>query len=449
MVDLSKHLARAKQAIERRNWALALETCEQCLDVDPANLEVYKLHLDASKRKAKESDKKSLLGSMSMPVMSKDPHKQLIGAMKRVATNPDAKTIASAGDAAQKVYKSGIKTMLDVAIFLYEEMKASGLFNAEVLWNLSNLYFDKFNVAKDQAFLDKAIKTMGELERAMPNHAEASRTIKNWEARRSMEKRNTAGTGGDYRSQLSSGDKSHRAEVMSRIIRTVEDALEVLKYVDEDLKANATDKALWVKKGDTHRRINQLAESRAAFVKAQELDQYDFGITMKLGDISIEDAKAKVAAAAGQGEVEVEAKKALLVVEIAEYRKRAERQPTEMTHKYNLGVRLLQGGNIEGAAAEFQRTVGDPRYRRNSHRYLGYCFSKKNLLDLAVQQYKSFLSLVDDHLSDEAKEVRYLLGRQLEDLGKRDEAMAEYSRLVEIDLGYKDVADRLGKLRGT
>jgi tetratricopeptide (TPR) repeat protein len=448
MVDLSKHLARAKQAIERRNWALALETCEQCLDVDPANLDVYKLHLDAAKRKAKESDKKSMLGSMSMPVMSKDPHKQLTGAMKRVATNPDVKTIAAAGDAAQKVYKSGVKPMLDVAIFLYEEMKASGLFNAEVLWNLSNLYFDKFNAVKDQAFLDKAIKTMGELERAVPNHAEAGRTIKNWEARRSMEKRNVAGTTGDYRSQLSSGDKSHRQEVMGRIIRTVEDAMEVLKYVDEDLKTNATDKALWVKKGETHRRINQLPEARAAFVKAQELDQYDFGITMKLGDISIEDAKARVAAAAGQGEAEVEAKKALLATEIAEYRKRAERQPTEMTHKYNLGVRLLQGGNIDAAAAEFQRTVGDPRYRRNSHRYLGYCFSKKNLLDLAVQEYKRFLSLVDDHLSDEAKEVRYLLGRQLEDLGKRDDAMAEYSRLVEIDLGYKDVADRLGKLRG-
>src|SRR4051794_6390154 len=95
MVDLSKHLVRAKQAVERRSWALAIEICDECLDVEPSNLEVYKIHLDASRRRAKESDKKGF--SLGMPTMSKDPHKLLTAAMKKVAASPDAKTLAAAG----------------------------------------------------------------------------------------------------------------------------------------------------------------------------------------------------------------------------------------------------------------------------------------------------------------------------------------------------------------
>ena len=42
-----------------------------------------------------------------------------------------------------------------------------------------------------------------------------------------------------------------------------------------------------MKKGDIHRRINQFAEARAAFLKAQALDEHDFTISMRLGDMSV------------------------------------------------------------------------------------------------------------------------------------------------------------------
>ena len=90
----------------------------------------------------------------------------------------------------------------------------------------------------------------------------------------------------------------------------------------------------------------------------------------------------------------------------------------------------------------------DPRLRKPSHKLLGACFTKKGLYDLAVQQYDGFLKLSEDDLVDDAKEVRYTRGRLFEQLGKKDAAMADYTRLVEIDLGYKDAAERLRKLRG-
>jgi tetratricopeptide (TPR) repeat protein len=449
MVDLSKHLARAKQALDRRSWAMVIEIADSCLEVDPTNLEVYQLLLDAARRQAQESDKKSMFSGLRMPAMTKDPIKQLTHAMKRVAGSPDAKSLANAGEAAEKVFRSGVKPMLEVAIYLYEQMHATQMFNAEVLWNLSNLYYEQFQAKKDVVALDLALKTLAELERAMPQHKDAARTLKNWEARKSMEKRGTsAGQSSDYTSQLASSEKARRQEMMNRLIRTEEDGKEVLAYIEDDIKQNANDKALWLKKGDIHRRFGQHAEARAAYLKGQELDQFDFVIAMRLGDLTVDEQKAKIAAAMQAGQDATPLKQQLLQFEIDEFKKRIDRQPTEMTHHFSLGLRLLQTGQIELAAAEFQRTVADPKYRNKSHRYLGFCFSKKNLLDLAVQQYTSYLSLVEDDRSDEAKEVRYLRARQLEDLGKRDDAMADYSKLVEIDLGFKDAAARLAKLRG-
>jgi tetratricopeptide (TPR) repeat protein len=452
MVDLSKHMARAKQALDRRNWEMAIAIGEECQEVDPVNIEVYRLLVDAAKRQAKEGGKKGLLGGLSMPSFSKDPQKLLTNAMKRVSGSPDVKSFAAAGDAAMKVHQSGIKGAADIAIFLYEEVRATGLFNAEVLWNLANLHFAKFQDSKDGECLERALKIMGELERAMPNHNEAGRTMKNWEAMRSMVRRTQAASGGaattDYRSQLSNDEKARRQEIMNRLIRGPEDAVEVMKYVDEDLQANPTDKALWLKKGDVHRRITQHAEAKAAYIKAQEIDPHDFVVTMRLGDVRIAEAQDEIEAMSASGQDVTDAKQKLNQLEIDEFKRRVDRQPTEMNHHFELGRRHYQAGNIEVAASEFQQTVRDQRLRRPSHRYLGACFTKKKLFDLAVQQYDSFLKLTEDDSVDEAKDVRYSVGRILEEQGKKEAASNHYRRLVEIDLGYKDAATRLGALGG-
>jgi len=441
MVDLSKHLIRARQSLDRRQYDYVLEQMEECLDLDPSNLEVHKMLLEAARKKAKEGGKSSLFWSMSMPSLSSDPHKKLVAQAKRLGKNPEPKILADVATAPQEMAVK-VKPMIEVAVYYYEEFLNTGLFNDKVLWQLAAIYQSKGE-------LDRAIKLLRDLERAQPNHAEAGRTIKNWEAMRSMTQRSTAAAG-DFRTQLASDTGATKAEAMNRMIRTVDDAKEVLGYIEQDLAQNPNDKQMWVKKGDIHRRINQFAEAKASFIKAQALDEHDFTVVIRLGDIAIEEAKLKVDALSAPGQdpaALADAKAERLQLEISEYRRRVERQPTDMSHRFNLGTRLIQNGDIDGAAAEFQKTVGDPKVRQESHRYLGFCFAKKNLLDLAVQQYTSFLSLALDDQSDKAKEVRYLRGRVLEDQSKRDDAIKDFERIVAIDLNYKDAATRLSKLR--
>ncbi|MHC5067165.1 MAG: tetratricopeptide repeat protein [Planctomycetota bacterium] len=445
MVDLSKHLARTKQATDRRNYDLALEIAGECQEIDPANIDNYKLLLDAAKRRAKEGGKKGMGLRLSF---GKDPHKLLSGAIKAVGKDPSIKNLLSAGDAAMKAHQGGSRGLIDVAILLYEEGKATGMYNKDLLWNLAQAYYAAFGGDKNKGEeLDKAIAVMVELCRNDPEHGEAARALKNWEAKRSMVTRVKAGGADDYRTQIADTGTANKAEVLGRVIRTVEDAREVLAYVEGDLKERPDDKDLWVKKGDVHKRINEFDEAAAAYHKAAEVDPHDFVVVMRLGDIAIakQTAEVKRLQAAGQ---DVKAAHAQLVeLEIAEFRKRAERQPTEMSHRFNLGVRLFNCGDIDGAAGELQHAVKDPRFRRKGHSYLGHCFAKKGLLDLAQKQFTDCLSLIEDDVSDEYKEVLYNRARVCEASGATDQAIEDLTRVVEMDLGYKDAANRLSQLR--
>ncbi len=451
MPDLTKHLTRAKQLFDKGACDDSLTILGECIDVDPANIEIYKLLMPISRRKAKEAGgKTSLFGSLKMPVMSSDPLKQFASAAKQLGKMGDPKSLIAAMESAVKLAAT-LKPMADIAIFFGEEFKTTGLFNDKVLWNLAHMYMERFNSTgkKDEPTLEKALGTLGALVKAVPHHPEAGRTLTNWQAMRSMLVRSSGTSStGDFRSQVASNDAARRQEVLNRNIRTIEDAREVLKYLDDDLTRNPQDKFLWTKKGDVHRRINELAEAKISFDKAQALDPHDFTIAMKLGDLRIAESQERVKALPAGSPEAVAAKKQLLDLEISEYRIRVERQPTDMGHRFNLAKNLLTAGEVDGAAAEFQRTVNDPRLRKTSHRGLAICFSRRNLLDLAIQQYKLFLPLVEDEQSDEAKDGRYQLAKLLEDRGQTAEAIAEFEKLVSLDLSFKDAAQRLAKLRG-
>ena len=84
-------------------------------------------------------------------------------------------------------------------------------------------------------------------------------------------------------------------------MRTVEDAKEVLEFIEMDLKDNPDDKAMWVKKGDILRRVRRYDESVAAYDKAHALDQHDFVIIMRRGDAILEKQRGQIAAAEKAG----------------------------------------------------------------------------------------------------------------------------------------------------
>src|SRR6185436_6673248 len=107
--------------------------------------------------------------------------------------------------------------------------------------------------------------------------------------------------------------------------------------------------------------------------------------------------------------------------ELAECQKRAERFPTDLQIRFELGQLYFQAGNISEAIQEFQKAQSNPNRKVRAMSYLGQCYARRNMNDLAVRTMEGALKekLVWD---EEKKELAYNLGMVFEKMGKREEA---------------------------
>ena len=122
--------------------------------------------------------------------------------------------------------------------------------------------------------------------------------------------------------------------------------------------------------------------------------------------------------------------------------------PTDLAERYKLGATLLMGGRLDEAIGEFQKTVQDPRRKTDSLLKLGECFERKNMLDLAAKTIAKAAEDFPTPTSDRAKEITFRLAELHERRGAKDEARRELMKIYEVDIGYRDVTERLARLGG-
>jgi tetratricopeptide (TPR) repeat protein len=74
--------------------------------------------------------------------------------------------------------------------------------------------------------------------------------------------------------------------------------------------------------------------------------------------------------------------------------------------------------------------------------YLGQCFSRRGMNDLAARTLQNAIK-EKPAFDEEKKELIYLLGCVLEKMGKKEEAIEQFKLIYESDIGYKDVAAKV------
>ena len=104
-------------------------------------------------------------------------------------------------------------------------------------------------------------------------------------------------------------------------------------------------------------------------------------------------------------------------------------------------------GKITEAMKEFQKAQGNPHRRIQALSYLGQCFARRGINDLAATTLQDAIKekVVFD---DEKKELVYLLGCVYEKMAKREEAIAQFKTIYAVDVGYKDVAEKIDAYYG-
>lgn len=128
---------------------------------------------------------------------------------------------------------------------------------------------------------------------------------------------------------------------------------------------------------------------------------------------------------------------------ITEYRNLVTEFPTEAPFHLELAEQLRDAGRLDEAIVHFQAARGSAKLRVSATFGLGRCFEGKGLNDLALEQFlaaKGELVVMDEV----KKQVVYALGCCLEAMGRKDEATAEFKQIYSADIGYRDVADKIG-----
>ena len=148
---------------------------------------------------------------------------------------------------------------------------------------------------------------------------------------------------------------------------------------------------------------------------------------------------------AGRRDEAIQVAKELLDYELKVYAERAEKYPTDMSIKYELGRRQLTVGQIDEAIASLQQAQRDPKRRATALSLLGQAFNRKGWHREAAETYGKALEL--DPTEERAKELRYNLGISLEAMEDFSKALDQYSQVAQIDYNYKDVRKRIEDLR--
>jgi tetratricopeptide (TPR) repeat protein len=123
-------------------------------------------------------------------------------------------------------------------------------------------------------------------------------------------------------------------------------------------------------------------------------------------------------------------------------RQRVERNPTDLTFRYELGEQLVKAGQFTEAIAELQKSQNSPNLGLKSKYLLGQCFEAKNILNLAVKQYEDVRAKLPN-MDAFKKDVIYRLGRAYEENKEMDKYLACMMEIYEVDSGFSDVATRV------
>ncbi|WP_428389055.1 tetratricopeptide repeat protein [Mucisphaera sp.] len=192
----------------------------------------------------------------------------------------------------------------------------------------------------------------------------------------------------------------------------------------------------------------------------EEAGQYRF--KMRAGDVRMKQmgrqGRRLKQAAASKEQADTTAyqehQKARLAFELGEFEERVKNYPTDMGLRYELGRRLFQAGRYDDAIGAFQQAKGDAKHRSQAHLFLGQCYLKKTWYEEAVDTLRAGIEshkLQDDRL---AMDLRYLLMDALSHVAENDknvaaarEAQKVASGLLQTDIGYRDIQQRMEQIR--
>ncbi|HEY0550950.1 MAG TPA: tetratricopeptide repeat protein [Verrucomicrobiae bacterium] len=297
---------------------------------------------------------------------------------------------------------------------------------------------------------DKAEKVYTDLLRIRPNDPEISQLAKNVSARQTLHEggyEEVAQTGGSYRDILKDKGEAVSLEQANRVVKSDDVAQNLITEYEArlqtepgNLKVMRNVAELYAQKKDFDKALGYFERIRTAENAADpSLEKVIAETNLKKFDY----LKSQLDTGApdyDQRAAEIDAQKIAFQLEAC--RQRAEKYPTDLQIRFELGQLFYNAGKYNEATQEFQKAQNNPQRRLASVMYLGRCFAKKGMNDMAARRFQDALK-EKIGFDDEKKEMLYDLGCVFEKMNKPDEAIEQFKQIYEADIGYRDVSAKV------
>ena len=438
-------------AITRNNLDYAITILGGVLKIEPGFFEARQALRAAQVKKAGAAQtgffKKMLGGATSQPgltkaqmMLKKNPLEAILAAEEVLNTDP--------------MSTGAHKLLADAAL-------EAGLFKTAIL-SLQILYK---NNPKDREIAmelgdaltragqnEEAVKVYNDMLRLRPNDPEMLQLMKNVTARHTLNEggyEDVAESGGSYRDLLKDKAEAAQLEQASRIVKSDDVAQDLIAQYEARLKAEPNNLKLLRNIAETYAQKKDFDRALEYFERIRATEGgTDSSLEKLISDTQLkkfDHLKSQLdtgAADYDQRVAELDAQRA--VFQLDAVRQRAEKYPTDLQIRFDLGQLYFQTGKISEAIQEFQKAQNNPQRRLSAIMYLGRCFAKRGMNDLAARKIQEALK-EKLNFDDEKKEMLYELGCIFEKMNKPDEAIEHFKQIYEVDIGYRDVAAKVDK----
>ena len=297
---------------------------------------------------------------------------------------------------------------------------------------------------------ERAEKVLCELARTFPGDPDILRALKNVSAKRTLTEGGyeaLEGGGGSYRDILKDKEEAVSLEQEKRAVKSEDVAARLLGEYESRLQREPKNLRLLRSAAELHTQKHEFDKAieyyqriiTAEGVAEPTLERAITETTLRKLDYEISQLDAQTP---DHPERLAQLQAQRQQFELDQARKMAEKYPSDLQLRFDLGLLHFKAGKLTEAIPEFQKAQSNPHKRIPALNYLGQCFARRGLNDLAARTFQNALK-EKPTFDDEKKELIYELGSVLEKLGKVEEAIEQFKLIYEVDIGYRDVAAKV------
>lgn len=442
-MDLSKYIENAADAVKRRNFSLAVKIYGQVLQIQPDFGEAR-----AGLRKALFQKVAQKPASKLTAVLVGGAH-YLTGDIARLLGRHAAAARAFERYLVHDPLAEGANLKLGrslqragfarSALAVYEAYAEVQPRCLEACRAAGALFYDQGKMQQALAMYEQALKVD-------PRDQESLKARKDLAAEGALRSTGIE-SAQSSRELIKDKEQQRQLERQDRLQMSAEEIEQELEQLEAKLQETPDDGKLLRRVAKLREMAKDLGGALDLIERLLQAQPNDSELQALAGELRIrlQEQMVQKAEKGGDKAAAGRARAALQELRVGEARRKVERNPADFGARFDLGAGLLQTGDTDAAIAELQQAVKDPRKKNEAMFLLGRAFQQKGLPELALGQFDKAMQAAGTGTL--AKEALYEMGQICSDLGKRDDALRHFTRILEQDIGFRDVATRVEQMK--